>query len=102
MTTYFLHKTSVNKLLFEVDEETRDVTAFTMHCDFALTGKVTEANHKGIWVRLPQICDAEMTVFLSNAKYQRIRCTREEVFKLQNERREKRLEEMLSQYNERE
>lgn len=102
METYYFHKTSVNKLFFRVEEETRKVTAFTMHCDFALTGTVTETNHKGTWVKLPQICDAEMTVFLSNAKYQKIKCTKKEAFDFQNERREQRREEIIAQYNERE
>lgn len=98
METYYFYKETVNKLFFEVELETQNVTAFTMHCDPALVGTVTEANHKGIWVKLPQICDAEMTVFLSSAKYQRIRCTRKEAFKFQDERREKKIKEILSDY----
>lgn len=98
MKTYYLHKTSVNKLFFELDEETKKVAAYTMHCDPALVGTITEKNHKGTWIKLPQICDAEMTVFLSNAKYQKIRCTRKEAFKFQDERREKKIQEILNNY----
>lgn len=101
MKTYYFYKDSVNKLFFEIDEDTKRVAAFSMHCDPAMIGTVTRENHKGLWIKLPQICETEMTVFLSNAKYQKIKCTKKEAFAFQDERREKKMQEILEEYKKR-